>query len=269
LIALFWTYFPYALTARGVLRRRLGESVYLLAKYYTTVHTTVSWRLQDLGGDPKIKGTPAYRLQKTRLKLVLKQLAVLGEMRGHLEFTKYEFSLGGQFPKDQYAAIINKIHSLLEYMSIIEYATTAYSHYSRYYDADSHAWMDDLSRVRSNLEVTSQEISSVLTLLSSSIIGGNALPPYLKSPKPYLLTRRIQELDPDVLSVRHVTESGYAAFAVTQVASWLIHDDISKLLDMVKGLVGEVDFSFHAVGTGDDSDASSLVDDKAKGRKTD
>jgi len=41
------------------------------------------------------------------------------------------------------------------------------------------------------------------------------------------------------------------------------------LLDMVKGLVGEVDFSFHAVGTGDDSDASSLVDDKAKGRKTD
>ena len=44
-------------------------------------------------------------------------------------------------------------------------------------------------------------------------------------------------------------EPGYASFAVTQVASSLVIDDLGRLIENVRGLVGEVDFTFHPVVT--------------------
>lgn len=80
------------------------------------------------------------------------------------------------------------------------------------------------------MNVTSQELTSVLSLLSASVTSGTPLPPYLKAPEPYKLSVKLQAIDADILDIRHVTEPGYAAFAVIQVASSLISDDIGKLI---------------------------------------
>ncbi len=61
---------------------------------------------------------------------------------------------------------------------------------------------------------------------------------------------------------RHVEEPGYSAFAVVQVASSLVTDDLRRLVDDVRGLVGEVDFSFKVIV---DSEASTQTDRSGNG----
>ena len=64
-------------------------------------------------------------------------------------------------------------------------------------------------------------------------------------PAPYSLGPDLHINDPDVLGIEHVAEPCYAAFAVCQVASSLVSEELERLIGMVKSLVGEVDFSFH------------------------
>lgn len=101
------------------------------------------------------------------------------------------------------------------------------------------------------VDLTTTEITSMLSLLSSSVINGQKLPPYLKVPAPYQLEERLEAIDKDILSVNHVLDPGcvtytfryspflplrliplfrYSAFAVMQISSLLIHDDLSKLI---------------------------------------
>lgn len=58
-------------------------------------------------------------------------------------------------------------------------------------------------------------------------------------------------------------EPGYSAYAVMQVASSLITDDLERLVDHVRDLVGETDFTFKVVMS-DSSLDSSLTDGKGK-----
>jgi hypothetical protein len=77
----------------------------------------------------------------------------------------------------------------------------------------------------------------------------------MQLPEPYQLSRRLEQLDKGILDAKHVEEAGYSAFAVTQVASSLVTDDLRRLVQDVRELVGEVDFSFRVV----DSETSTLV----------
>ena len=62
-------------------------------------------------------------------------------------------------------------------------------------------------------------------------------------------------------------EPGYSAYAVMQVASSLVTDDLHRLVDHVKDLVGETDFSFKVSGS-DSSFLSTGSDSSAvKGKK--
>ena len=82
----------------------------------------------------------------------------------------------------------------------------------------------------------------------------------------------MEAVDRDILSIRHIAEPGYAAFAVMQISTRCIHMDIQKLLSAVKKLVGELDFSFHTVSTQDSSQTTSsetLVKDPSRGGKQD
>jgi hypothetical protein len=107
-----------------------------------------------------------------------------------------------------------------------------------------HVWFDDLSRLLDGVAPTSHQITSTLSLLSASVSQGSALPPYMQLPEPFQLSKRLEKLDKGILDSRHVQEPGYSAYAVLQVASTLIRDDIEKLVENVKDLVGEVYFNF-------------------------
>ena len=70
----------------------------------------------------------------------------------------------------------------------------------------------------------------MLSLLSAAVTNGNPLPPYLAAPPAFRLSQRLEAMDADILSINHIAEPGYSAFAVMQVASSLISQDLEKLI---------------------------------------
>ena len=110
LVAFIWTFFPYPLTARSQLRQDLGVALYLLANFYSIVHTTIGLRIKDDEGDMESKKSPGRKLQKARRNVYVKELALLAGLRQHSAFTAWEPTFGGRFPKEQYDNIIQGVN---------------------------------------------------------------------------------------------------------------------------------------------------------------
>ncbi|KAJ4290206.1 hypothetical protein N0V90_010421 [Kalmusia sp. IMI 367209] len=259
-VAFFWTYFPYPITEHSTLRTKLGGALYLSANLYSIMHETVMARIRGDGGDPEDKTNPSYQLLKARNKVFSKQMLTLQALRQHSAMVDYEFPLGGKFPKKEYDAIIEYISNITNYAALLGLASHTFVHPSLLEsetDPSRLQWFHDFRRIVLASNVTSHEITSLLSLLSSSVINGVPLPPYLTPPTAYQLSNKLEEVDHDILSVRHVAEPGYAAFAVIQISTKCIQMDIDRLLKTVKKLVGELDFSFHVISTNASSETSS------------
>jgi Fusaric acid resistance protein-like len=268
-VAALFTYFPYVVTARSQLRKDLGSSLYLLAHYYSSVHTTVSLRIRGTQGDLRDKKSPGRVLEKARSRVLAKELVLLQGMKRHCEFTAWEPTFGGKFPRDTYDRLIKHtqklvllpfqfqsqwlvvltLDSILHFTTMIAYVTESFRNLpaNAQTQTSSDWWLKDFKQLIISLELTSQEVTSLLSVVSSAIATGRPLPPYLKAPEPYHLGQLLDDLDTDILSTRHVCEPGYAAFAVMQVATTMLGDDLDGLLRETKNLVGEVDFGINVV----------------------
>lgn len=125
------------------------------------------------------------------------------------------------------------ITSIVNYTALLGYASGTFAQPSLNgdeADPSSAQWFQDFRRIILASNITSHEITSLLALLSSSITNGQPLPPYLRAPQAFQLARRLEAIDRDILSIRHITEPGYAAFAVLQISTRCIQMDIEKLL---------------------------------------
>ncbi|KAJ5757720.1 uncharacterized protein N7511_006414 [Penicillium nucicola] len=264
-VAFFWTFFPYPISEHSVLRQSLGASLYLLANYYSIIHETISGRMRGDEGDFLLKSSAGRKLEKARHKVFSKQMLMLAGLRTYSEFLRWEVPIGGQFPKKQYDSIILCVENIVNYLSLLGYASDTLMHLSDGDDVTDTAWMLDFRRLVGTAKVTTHEVTSLLCLLSASITNRQPLPPYLKAPRPYSFTKRLEALDKDILSLRHIAEPGFAAFAVLQISTRCIVGDVDRLLRHVKGLVGELDFSFHAVSTSE-SMAQSRMPSRAGSR---
>lgn len=275
-----WTIFPYPVSEHAELRRSLGSSLYLLANYYSVMHETVRARIRGIEDDPTIKGSVSQRLEKARRTIFSKSNLLLSGMRARTGFIKFDIPLGGKFPKKKYEVIIDQMQSMLNFMALVSYASTSFQDIqSRAVqgDADSEnqlQWLRTFRKLIGESNVTSQAIATLLTLMSSSVANEQPLPPYLRVPEPFRYTDRLDELDRDLLSIKHIAEPGYASFAVTQLGTKCVLDDLKQLLRDVRELVGELDFSYHVVSTGDDledeeEETVTFGRGKGKGRKVD
>ena len=110
------------------------------------------------------------------------------------------------------------------------------------------SWLKDLKHLIASLQLTSQEVTSLLSMVAAAISTGKPMPPYLKAPQRINLRRLLESMDDDILSTRHVLEPGYAAFAVMQVSSTMLRDDLEGLLEETKNLVGEAKFNTDVAG---------------------
>jgi hypothetical protein len=108
-VAFIWTIFPYTMSEHSNLRRDMAASLYLLANYYSIVHETVSSRIRRLEGNLDDKNSPGRRLESARLKAFNKQILLLSNMKMYSQFTTWEISLGGRFPKKIYDELITSI----------------------------------------------------------------------------------------------------------------------------------------------------------------
>jgi hypothetical protein len=158
----------------------------------------------------------------------------------------------------------------MNYVSLISYATQTWS--MPFTDSDSatpshNAWLEDLAILLNEIGPTAHIFTSSLALLSASVTQGSALPPYMPLPEPYELSRKLEKLDKGILDSKHVEEPGYSAYAVMQVASSLVTDDLKRLVEDVKSLVGEVDFSFKVVSSEHSSETDITRENNKKGKQ--
>lgn len=98
-VAFTWTIFPYPLSDRSWLRKDLGSTLYLLANYYSVVHSTVGARLHDTEGDMESKYSPGRQLEKVRHKIFGKLMMLLPSLTVHADWQKWELTIGGKFPR--------------------------------------------------------------------------------------------------------------------------------------------------------------------------
>ena len=269
-VAFFWTYFPYPVTTHTTLRKDLGNTLYLLANYYSCVHTTVNMRLKHGANSKRYeadKSSPMYKLSKARMKCFGKLIVLLSKLREHSSFTKWEPTFGGRFPREKYDELINSLQHMFNYISLIAYSSKAFAGEGE--SEHESEWLRDFRSFTGDLQLTSHEMTSILCLVSASVTNAQPLPPYLRVPKPFALAERMESVDPGILSVRHMSEPCYAAFAVLEVASSLIVEEVGFSVRKVQELVGEVDFSFHVVSTQEDDGASAktlLGEDQSLGK---
>jgi hypothetical protein len=255
-LAWIWTVFPYPITEHSQLRQSLGKSLYLLANYYSITHETVQSRLRgcEATNGTSSKDSPAYQLDKARHKIFSKSTILLDSLQAQSGFVKFDLPIGGKFPHAEYQSIIALMRSTLNFMALVNLASGTFAELEGVDKAnvEEHGliWLSNFRRLIRETNVTSEAITTLLSLLSASVTNGSALPPYVRVPEPYLLSQRLDELDNDILSVRHIAEPGYSSFAVVQIGTRLVIDDLRKILRVVKELVGELDFSWHVVGTG-------------------
>ncbi|CZR57246.1 uncharacterized protein PAC_07136 [Phialocephala subalpina] len=248
-VAFVWTIFPYPLSDKGWLRRDLGSTLYLLANFYSVVHSTIGARMHDREGDMNLKSSPGKSLEKSRHKIFGKLLLLIPSLKQHADWQKWEPTIGGKFPRETYEGITLRAMNIMNYLSLMSYATESWTKengavYTNTEPKHRREWLNDLMTLVDSIGPTSHSITSILSLLSASVKTGSALPPYIQMPEPYDLSRRLERLDKGILDARHVEEPGYSAYAVLQVCSSLVTDDLRRLVDHVRELVGETDFSF-------------------------
>ena len=268
-VAFIFTYFPYPVTTHATLRKDLGATLFLLANFYSCVHTTVNIRLHlGLRDAEDDSSTPGGRLARARNKVLSKTLVLLDKLRESSRFSRFEPTFGGQFPRSTYDDLIQSMQNMFNYMALISYATRTFVAAESSDDTTEETdWLISFRRFASDLDLTTQEITSTLALLSSSVTNAQPLPPYLRHPRPYNLGEKLERAAPDLLSVSHVSEPCYAAFAVLQVASSLVQEELEKSVKLVRRLVGEVDFSFHVISTSSEKGSTvSLLRESRKGK---
>ncbi|KAK4955886.1 hypothetical protein LTR10_006825 [Elasticomyces elasticus] len=267
LVAFFWTIFPFPVSESTELRKDLGATLYLLSNFYSIVHETVRARVMGTDGNAKIKGSHAQHLEKARESVFSKSLLLLNNMKTNAGFSRFQLRVGGQFPKAEYEGLIASCERILQYTALMAHASSTFSLHNRADGVDTESqYRRDFRELMAKTSNTSHRITSLLALLSSSMSYGQPLPPYIETPKPFEFVKSLNTIDPDVLSIRHIAEPEYSAFAVVQVCSQAIHADLERLRGHVKNLVGELDFSFHATKSmreGSDT-ASDMTDEKGK-----
>lgn len=108
-VAFIWTYFPYPISEHSALRQKLGGALYLSANYYSIIHETVMARVRGDEGDLTDTSSPGYQLKKARNKVFAKQMLLLQGLKMHSAMVRWEFPLGGKFPREEYDVIIQLV----------------------------------------------------------------------------------------------------------------------------------------------------------------
>lgn len=105
-VAFFFTYFPSVVTNGSMIRKDLASSLYILSNYYGAVQQTITLRVRGAEGDRSDKRSLGRKLDKARSHLFGKELILLQIIKKHNDFTKYELSIGGRFPRETYDRLI-------------------------------------------------------------------------------------------------------------------------------------------------------------------
>ncbi|KAJ2992351.1 hypothetical protein NUW58_g2195 [Xylaria curta] len=290
LVAFFWTIFPSPVTERARLRRDLAVTLYLLANYFSVINETLKSKLNGTGGDRNVKGTPAHQLAKQRIRLFGKLMLLLPALKQHTDFQRWEPTIGGRFPRELYEDIIQRASRINSYLTLLSYTIggcgkgTAGMTITDSLDAVTADTKSNLAPGNEGVESANSlrplhttspkkfpapyELTRQLEALGATFTiteddddddddnGNNSSSDASIKAAPDAYASRTRHDIHGLLDPRNMTQAGYAEFAVLQVCSLLVCDDLDGLVESVSKLVGVVDFSY-CVGSGGTSTTSS------------
>ena len=124
------------------------------------------------------------------------------------------------------------ICSISNYLSLMAYATDTLIHLGADPEKETSdaMWAEDFRKLVKTARKTTHEMTSLLCLLSAGITNCQPLPPYLETPRPYSFDKKLDEIDKDILTIQHIADPGFAAFAVLQISARCIAGDMHRLL---------------------------------------
>lgn len=136
--------------------------------------------------------------------------------------------------------------SLLEYVSLLSHATQVWSannpKQGQQHHTDDREWLRDLSKLIGPVNATEEKLTSILCQLAAAVATGRSLLPRLELPEAYHLSEKLRKLDPDILSIRHMQDAGYSAYAVMEIISSMITHNLDMLVTRIESLVGVINF---------------------------
>lgn len=125
---------------------------------------------------------------------------------------------------DRPRRLIASVRRLIQYCALLSYASSTFATTD-----PTSKWSADFRKLLIEQNHTSHQLTSLLSLLSSSLLHGRALPPYLEPPPQSRYVKQLNAIDRDILSVRHIAEPEYSAFAVIQICARCIQQDMMKI----------------------------------------
>ncbi|KNG89874.1 hypothetical protein ANOM_001777 [Aspergillus nomiae NRRL 13137] len=250
-ISFFWVIFPYPITAKSTLRKSVGRALFVLAKFYSCMHTTVELWLNGELGNGQDTLSASYKLETSRHKIFKEEMMLLNQLRTHSHFSTYEPPIGGKFPKATYDHIISEIQRMLTSMALMAHTTQHLNVSSRESESvrgSDERWVSQLASIAlQSADFHSHSVTSLLCHLSASLANAQPLPPYLSAGDSFPLARHLQRIDGELLSIRHVQDPAFSAFVTLEV------------LSNVKTLVGELKFDNYTRGTLEDAESARLL----------
>ncbi|OJZ84351.1 hypothetical protein ASPFODRAFT_138918 [Aspergillus luchuensis CBS 106.47] len=267
-ISFFWVIFPYPITAKTTLRKTLGRGLFVLAKFYSCMHTTIElWLTGELDTntttteDGDIRSASST-LQRTRHKVFKEEMLLLNSLRMHSHFSSFEPPIGGKFPRATYDEIISQIQRMLTSMALMAHTTqnmdalstttTTTNSTDNNNNNNNNKWISRLASIAlQSSGFKSHKITSLLCHLSASVQNSQPLPPYLETGDTFPLARELQRIDEELLSIRHVEDPAFSAFVCLEVLRSVVSCSLDDLLRNVKSLVGELSFDLHVRDEGE------------------
>lgn len=252
-ISFIWSIFPNPITAGSQVRKTLGRGLFVLATFYNCMHTSIEVWINQEQGDMNNPRSPGRLLEKARNKLLSEELALLAEIRGHIEFTRYEPPIGGRFPKRTYESISSEIQTILTSMALMAHVTrnvetmvpddssirrsgstqrrwsaTTWSGDGEYHGEER--WIKHLAKAAASPDFHSRIITSVLYHLSAAVSNGLSLPPYLTPPHAFPLARNLRRMNENLLDMRNIEDPSFSAFVAVEVLSSMVNSNLKNLV---------------------------------------
>lgn len=135
--------------------------------------------------------------------------------------------------------------SIVNYLAVINFASETFVAVRK--ESPSPVWLSEFAKSRLETSIEAHKAASLLILLSASIKNGKPLPPYLDVPSDTHLSKQIHGDKADIITFQNLNEPGFRALAVIKLAQSCVADSLTRVVEPVRELVGEVDFSYHIV----------------------
>ncbi|KAL6250321.1 hypothetical protein RBB50_002622 [Rhinocladiella similis] len=239
LAAYIWTIFPFPVTEGALIQQHIGSSLYLLARYNAMVSET-------LLGPSKLRLSMSLteKLRNARIDVLHQVHGVVGKLNGFAAFTGWQIPIGGRFPREHYRECITLLERLTLQLTLQGYALSVYSDKSKD-SMEVGGWTQAQRELALSLH---HKVTSALFILSASITNGLPLPPYffdeifansdLQYLKPVWNISRPADIRPSAEELAAIR-----ALVAFHFASQRAHQDIELLVQKIKTLCGELNFS--------------------------